>query len=52
MIHEVGLDQFQLPESEPDVAQQPYLPQVAEQFEPRVLLGSDHMDVGRKVIVG
>ena len=52
VVQEIGLDQFQLPQSEPDVAQQPYLPQVAEQFKPRVLLGSDHMDMRRKVIVG
>ena len=39
------------PARTPDVAQQPYLPKVAEQFKPRVLSGSDHVHMRRMVIV-
>src|ERR1017187_2662757 len=51
VVQEVCLDPFQLPQPEPDVAQQPYLPKVAEQFKPRVLSGSDHVHMRRMVIV-
>ena len=46
LAQEVDLDLFQTRQPKPDVAQQPYLLQVAEQFKPRVILGCDHMDMG------
>jgi hypothetical protein len=52
VAQQVSSDLPQLPQSEPDVAQQSYLPEIAKQFKPRMRLGSDHMDVGRTVIVG
>lgn len=49
--HKVGLDLPELPENEPNVAQQPNLTQIAGQLEPGMFLGADDMDMGRTVIV-
>jgi hypothetical protein len=45
-------DLLELASVESDVAQQPHLPKITKQFEPRVRLDTDHMNVGRTMIVG
>jgi hypothetical protein len=38
VVQQVSSDLLQLPKSESDIAQQPYLAKVAEQFEARVAI--------------
>jgi hypothetical protein len=52
VVQKVGSDLPQLSQAEADVAEQLYLPKIAKQFKPRVRLGSDHVDMGRTVMVG
>jgi hypothetical protein len=47
----VDLDGLEVLALKPDVAEQPDSPQIAQKFKARVLLGPDHMNMRRAMIV-
>lgn len=51
MGDEVRLDVSELPQDEPNVAQQPDLTKVTKQLEPRVFLRANHMDMWWPVVI-